>query len=356
MALSDIPNCPSLFRCRGVGAEIADAVTQTMRGWADLEVAHWQRLQPNRTTTENTLRGLAASRPPLFLYEFSGGDVRLVSDVQQPAGPAAFARRPPHYLQLFKDALPHLPRDFSALICVSLSDFLADNVDAPVFCFQRRMDQTYPLLPDIDFIGKRYHQSPDLRDPVAYADKAVRAVFAGATTGGPVPKRVALNCTLPRLRAARFFQDNAKVDFRLPKVGKHLPAESRAILEAYSFCQKPVLSWQEQFRSRFIISMDGNGATCQRVAVALASNSVLMKYASPHLLYYFHGLEPWRHYLPIEQDEEVEKLVDAEAAQPGKFAGVAAAGQLFANNYLTQPRIVEYTALLLQAYAAALAG
>ena len=250
--------------------------------------------------------------------------------------------------------MAYLPKDFNALICMGLADFIADDVQAPVFCFQRHFNQHYPLLPDIDFIGKRYHQGPKSQDVLPYEGKDIHAVFAGATTGGRISKAVARNCTLPRLRSARFFQNSAKVDFRLPKIGRNIPAESQAILATYPFCQKPILSWQEQFRSRFLLSMDGNGATCERVAVALASNSALMKYASPQRLYYFHGLTPWEHYIPIDDDAEVEPLIDAEAAQPGRFAGVAQAGQAFARRYLTEARVVEYTALVLRAYAAAL--
>jgi len=221
----------------------------------------------------------------------------------------------------------------------------------PLFCFQRTTAQTYPMLPDIDLLESDFLANPAFRDTIPYREKSDRAVFAGSTTGGTITEQVARDLSLPRLRAAAYFLGNPKVDFRLPHIVQAASTEAIEILARQPFCQAPRLQWAEQFHAKFLLSMDGNGATCSRVAVALGSNSVLMKYASDHLLYYFPALEPWQHYLPIDNDADVERLIDAETADPGRFEPVTQAARAFAGRYINAACAIEYTANLLIGYA-----
>jgi hypothetical protein len=97
--------------------------------------------------------------------------------------------------------------------------------------------------------------------------------------------------------------------------------------------------------------MDGNGATCSRVAIALASNCALLKYDSPHHLHYFSEMIPWRHYIPIATDREVEEIVALERRSPGLFRSVAEQGKAFHRSHLRRRSVLLYTASLLRAYA-----
>ena len=84
------------------------------------------------------------------------------------------------------------------------------------------------------------------------------------------------------------------------------------------------------------------------------SNSVLVKYDSDHILYYFDGMRPWVHYVPVSRDNDVEAVIDLEARDPEPFATIAAAGRRFAARYLTRAAVVEYMRLLLIFYAQSL--
>jgi hypothetical protein len=123
------------------------------------------------------------------------------------------------------------------------------------------------------------------------------------------------------------------------------------LLEQQPFCQKPRMTWAEQLQYRFILSMDGNGATCSRVVIVLLSNSVLMKYNSDDVLFYFGGLQPWLHYIPLASDEDVERIIDIERRQPEQFEQMAVSGQLFARKYLNKAAVYHYTAMLLRLYS-----
>ncbi len=269
------------------------------------------------------------------------------------AGAPASARqddRTQQYLKFLGDVALQLPPAFNATICISMQD-KATGPKQPIFSLQRSDDQTWLLLPDIDFLSLDFYEDARFKDTLPYARKVARAVFAGATSGGTNTVQRILAATLPRLRAAAFFNGRLDVDFRLPNIVQCDGDEARKLLEAQPYCQRPVLQWSEQFHSRFLISMDGNGATCSRVAVALASLCVLLKYDSDDMLYYFDGLVPHVHYVPIETDENVLAILAAERVQPGRYLPVADAGRLFAHQYLTRERVTEYMVRLLTGYA-----
>jgi hypothetical protein len=114
------------------------------------------------------------------------------------------------------------------------------------------------------------------------------------------------------------------------------------------------MSWPQQWESRFLISIDGNGATCSRVALALKSNSALVKYASPFALFYFPKLQAGRDYLAVTAEREIEAIVERELTTPGFHRDIAEAGTRFYERFLDRRRLFAYTALLLSAYAATL--
>jgi hypothetical protein len=87
------------------------------------------------------------------------------------------------------------------------------------------------------------------------------------------------------------------------------------------------------------------------VAIALHSNSVLLKYESDELLYYFQGLQPWLHYIPIAAEPDIERALDLDAWSPETLETIAQQGQVFARRFLTRTAVTAYMAQLLQLYA-----
>ena len=98
--------------------------------------------------------------------------------------------------------------------------------------------------------------------------------------------------------------------------------------------------------------MRGRGAACSRLVKGLRSNGVVVKFDSPYELYYFPALVAGRDHLLAEKEEDVERFLEIEAATPGAFREVAEAGRRFAAKYLTIGSVMDYTARLLDAYAA----
>ena len=236
-------------------------------------------------------------------------------------------------------------------LVITMRDLTGFEPALPVFAFQKPRGSRLVLLPDIDFLVHDFYRDAGYADPTPFAHKRDTAVFAGATTGKP---RITLDdvqqLALPRLRAAVHFRGSARVDFRLVDLVECESADVAAAIMALGIIGQR-LPWSEAYAHRYLLSMDGNGATCSRVALALRSNGVLVKYASDHLLHYFDALTPWRHYLPVGSDAEVMRVMDLCARHPWLAEQVAREGQDFYREHLEPEPLGCYMRGLLDAYA-----
>ncbi|MFY9971579.1 MAG: glycosyl transferase family 90 [Roseiarcus sp.] len=326
-----------------------ETAAPTLHGWATREMAPWRLKGINRVETEAIFDRLNATTNWAALYRFHNGDVSLEPKPEASRSEMAYGHRAIFYLEFFRAVAETLPKNFSVTVCMTLDDVVADGFGAPIFCFQKKRRHRNPLLPDIEFLTNDFYRDSSFIDTVPYDKKIARAVFSGSTTGGHITPGVARALSLPRLRAAGYFQGNERVDFRLPNI-VHATPEAHAILETMPFCRKPLLDWKEQLQRRFILSIDGNGATCSRIVIALLSNSVLLKYDSDNTMYYFEGMQRWVHFVPITDDNDVENIIDMESREPTLFEQIAANGRKFVRTYLTRDAVLEYTRQLLTLY------
>lgn len=188
------------------------------------------------------------------------------------------------------------------------------------------------MLPDVDF----FHHHWYLRDvdALSYEQKTCSACFVGSSTGAWLDVDAIRTLATPRLHAAAYFDGNPRVMFRIANAVHCLSSEAKDLLERQPYFSSHV-GWHDQLRHRFIISMDGNGATCSRLVKGLRSHSAVIKFDS------------------VAKEEEVERVVETEAAEPGAFKAVAAAGKIFAAKYLTIGSVMSYTVRLIAAFAAA---
>lgn len=328
----------------------ADTVQATLDEWCRRELAGWT----GRTVDPAALRALNATRPWLFLVTVGpdGAAVAAKPDGADDGGPMA-RRRLGYYQPFLARAARRAHLSAPLTIALDLNDEPLARGDVPVFSFQKVAGTANILVPDVEFLQPTHNALPSwlTLDRTPWRRKANSAVFAGSTTGGLITAEVVRTLALPRLRAGAFFRGKPGVDFRLPNLVEVDTPETEALLRGSGFGEG-ALSWQEQFSHRFIISMDGNGATCSRVAITLRSRSVLLKYQSDRLLYYFRGLVPGRHYVPIAEDADVLRVVEAARADPAPFQAIAASGRAFARTFLTRRAVEQYMATLLRRYAA----
>jgi tetratricopeptide (TPR) repeat protein len=328
------------------------AVPFQLWSWAVKETAIWQARRPDRREAFEIFRNLHETEYYTHLITISDGVVNLAEKPRSLIGSCPHDdRRAVMYRDYIQSVVKNFCPDLTTQLVIDTTDARRRNDDVPVFVFQKPFGCTEIVLPDVDFFHHDFYDGNQIyEDTMPYGEKDCRAIFVGSTTGGIISIEAAKSLSYPRLRSAVHFRNDPDVTFLLPNIVQCDSVEASRILREYGIGAGERISWNQQFRYKFIISMDGNGATCSRVVVALKSNSVLLKYDSPHSLYYFPGLCPWVHYIPISDDEDVRRIIEAERRRPGLFAHIAAAGKAFADAYVARQSTMQYTAWLLQLY------
>jgi len=264
-----------------------------LMAWAMREMTPWLMRPASPSRMEFALEELNTTASWAIVYRFADGDVTILPKPDAATPDAAGVERAEGYLKLFKAAARLLPADFNTTLCVCIADGLAADYGVPLFCFQKKPGATSVLLPDIDLLLSDFHRDERFADTTPYETKIPNAAVAGSA---------------------------------------------------------------QQLQHRFIISKDGSSATGSRVAIALHSHSVLMKHESGPVLFYFGGLQPWLHYVPIAAERTVDSILALEPRMPEMFRRIAEAGRAFAQTYLTEAAIHRYTAMVLQLYGQAVAA
>jgi hypothetical protein len=101
----------------------------------------------------------------------------------------------------------------------------------------------------------------------------------------------------------------------------------------------------DQLQYKYLISVDGNTAAWDRVPWILNSNSILLLKASNHKCWYYDFLIPYVHYIPFNNDEEIETII---ASTEDRSHIVQNANQ-FVQDYLKHDRHKLYMQYLLEA-------
>lgn len=330
-------------------------VRDTLDGWAFQQLMPWLQRPVDRAAWNHHADALNSRLVPAFVFDVAAGAVsvrpkqsslvRTLSDSRR----QSLQRRLSAYLQFFNALVARFCPQLDCGLVMCLDDDALDSSLFPSFAFQKQAGSRSILLPDIDALVHGFY-AQGFDDLVPWEDKLDKAVFAGATTGSMHTVDSVQADSNPRLRAGRFFQGSPLVDFHLPTICQCQTPDAEAAIRALGFGGEPV-PWETQFRYKFLLSLDGNGASCSRVQIALKSGSVLLKYDSPYELYYFAGLQPYRHYLPVARDDEVPAILRLAQQQPHFMAQVARSGQQFFADHLNRNAVAYYTARLLRLYA-----
>jgi predicted O-methyltransferase YrrM len=324
-------------------------VDRNIRAWAMSEVMPWRMRMLADEAVPHAALQLNARSKTAFIYVVRDGNVSVEAKRSELALAHA-ERRSQMYLGFFQEVLRDYPSIPDTTFILDVDDMPPPRPTVPILQFQKPAGSFSILVPDIDFIGWNHYPQPAIVDAITYDSKAVSAIFVGGTSGQTNTVETVLNPVAQRLRAAKYFRGHSDVHFYLTTLSRCANVEAEQALRDLGFGGPPI-QWSEQFAHKFIISVDGNGATCSRVVIALKSNSVLLKYDSPHHLYYFRGLLPWRHYVPIRVDSDIEKIIRMERKGLCAFASIAEEGRSFAETYLTRRRVLQYAAQVLTNYA-----
>ena len=210
------------------------------------------------------------------------------------------------YLEFIKSICSHYSifDRFSIALCVG--DLTPESNEFPIFGLQKKIGSRTILIPDPEFMTSNFYCNQF--QEVQHKYKRNKIIFCGSSTGMMLDTESVINDASERLYLAARFDGNPDVLIKIGAATQCLTADAVAMLHGKPYFQP--LSWSEQLMYKALLSIDGNGATCSRVVLALKSQSVLLKYQSKSILYYHAGLIPWKHFIPVCDAADLDNISD----------------------------------------------
>jgi len=110
------------------------------------------------------------------------------------------------------------------------------------------------------------------------------------------------------------------------------------------------LSPEAHLQYKYLLTMDGSRASWERFVWLLHTNSLIFKQESSHVQWFYKGVLPYQHYMPIKDELDLEKSIAWAMLHPQQAPKIIQNAQAFANQNLDLESMVHYIIELLQAY------
>lgn len=107
---------------------------------------------------------------------------------------------------------------------------------------------------------------------------------------------------------------------------------------------------EEHLAYRYLISVDGVRCSWVRLVWHLASNSLVYKHQSQQVQWFYKGLQPFIHYIPVENEETLLKQIAWAEQNSEKAKAIADSGARFVEENLSLEDMYVYFATLIKEY------
>ena len=187
-----------------------------------------------------------------------------------------------------------------------------------------------------------------LHDAQPFRDKLARVVFRGALSG-PLPHEAEQRRTSRLDVVARWTRGpdaGTWADIGLASVPPHVaaalaarPTDERAKAAA---CMRPQMPFEELLRHRYVLCVEGADVSTA-FGWVLASHCVpLHPYPFSYEVWYFRGLTPWRHFVPLRRDgSDLRDAYDWCEAHLDECEAIAEAGRAHMSRMLDVEMLTE---------------
>jgi hypothetical protein len=179
-----------------------------------------------------------------------------------------------------------------------------------------------------------YHGNLYIKDRVEFDKKKDQAIFIGSSTGSVSPYHN------DRLQLCNYFLKSEKVKCYINNVCQIEEDKIAEVFPAYKAFLHESMNIPSQLAYKFIITIDGNTASWDRLVWILNSNSVCLKKKSDHVCWYYDFLENGKHYIEFNEFDEIEKIM--ETVTPEQCEEIIKNANAFVKQYLTYDKQLAY--------------
>jgi hypothetical protein len=236
---------------------------------------------------------------------------------------------------------------------VSLDDGLCEDVGlGPCFTFAKDQSLDGVLIPDIKALAGNTilrQTISEANEKFKWEQKEEKCFWRGASTGGfstaatwhklARSQLVLLSLAHPEMIDARFH--------KVIQCEPNIPA----ILEAKGMVGSSV-SREDHLKFKYLIDVDGNSCTYERYFWLLLSNSLVLKQMTQNVQWYYGGLTPYQHFVPVKADlSDLLEKIEWAKAHDAECKKMAERASQFVKDNLSSEDTLLYLYLLLQRYA-----
>jgi len=236
----------------------------------------------------------------------------------------------------------------------TMHDYLDNNkFSVPIFSFAKL--KTTPhiiLIPDFEALSGNYPFFQELEQGKArfpWHVKKDQIFWRGNTTGGLFTAQNFLN--FPRSRAVCLsFKYPHLINARYTDLCQC--SDREYIKKTYSHFFSNLVAVKEHLLYKYQLLIDGNSCAYSRAYWQLFSECVLFKQSSSSIQWYYRGLQPFVHYIPLQADlNDLPQWILWAQKHDKECRQIADRAHAFARKNLSHEQVLEYLHLLLIEYA-----
>lgn len=239
--------------------------------------------------------------------------------------------------QFIKESLAKNPREINLKINIGLHDVYRESNGLMAFSLRNQSSLNIPI-PDL-YAMVAYDANLYIKDQVGFVEKIDQAIFIGSSSGNLNPH---FN---DRLQLCNHFLKSEKVKCYINNVCQIEEDKIAEAFPAYKAFLHKSMNIPSQLKYKFIITVDGNTASWDRLVWILNSNSVCLKKKSDHVCWYYDFLENGKHYIEFNEYDEIEKIMDTVSTE--QCLEIIKNANAFVKEFLTYDKQLAYMGHLL---------
>jgi hypothetical protein len=262
------------------------------------------------------------------------------------------APRMPYYCHyLLNSIFPNIDKsaDITGFYPICLHDSYSYLNDGKIYdnvlTFAKRKQDKYPILiPDPFQIGN-YGGRLQYQDQILWEDKKDVIGFYGGTTGNRNP---ADNL---RLNVCDWSLNNRDVsEFHITNIVQMEPNDVLSKYKNFKSMYHNPVSQEEQYKYKYLLSVDGNTSSYDRLCLIMNYKSLLFKYKSDDILWYYPLLMDDTHFVDVNIDNIRAKYM-FHKNNPQETKRIITNANKFISTYIKPVNTMMYTTFLFETFA-----
>jgi hypothetical protein len=232
---------------------------------------------------------------------------------------------------------------------INLHDKSDQHPNVNEIVFTKHQNTQKSIIPDI-YAMESYKRVSDIPDPIPFSQKKGKGIFIGVTTGNTNPR---LNDRLKLCNYAYQLKHQGQecfMDIFINHIAQIPEEEISKVFPHYQQFMKSDLSIQDQRQYRYIINVDGNTTSWDRLVWVYQGNNILIKQKSENMGWYYPFMEMGKHYVeytsPADLHLKIEVMERMWQRNPNRLHELMKTQREFLQNYLSPLAHLTYTCML----------